>query len=299
MYHLNCLLYLIFMAFESQKRLSELTLCRISSMSPLCETASPFNGGSAPANAEYIPHVTHLGLEKGAIGEAATKPRAVLAVECGEGKNAAPRSLLVHFVTKSDREKWCMLQGINDFFFLFLKKSNLRSRGQTSLERSLRVSGVVGSIVLGCRDCVFGVLVFERCSELKVHAVMPCERVQTLTLFFLGGWLFFYLWKLRCNIRVTSFFWTPLLLSEKSFCFAWLGFGKTLTSQTNGHCLTGGEKLMREVKLVNLWCSIRQPNELFMGNVHTSIKLIRDLFIFRWNDVWPSVKTPLTFILWR
>lgn len=79
-------------------------------------------------------------LEKGAIGEAATKPRAVLAVECGEGKNAAPRSLLVHFVTKSDREKWCMLQGINDFSS-FLKKSNLRSRGQTSLERSFRSAG--------------------------------------------------------------------------------------------------------------------------------------------------------------
>lgn len=38
-----------------------------------------------------------------------------------------------------------MLQGINDFFFFpffsFLKKSNLRSRGQTSLERSFRSAG--------------------------------------------------------------------------------------------------------------------------------------------------------------
>lgn len=43
------------------------------------------------ANMRCSVRVTQWELLKGAVGEASTEPRAVLAVECGEGKNVAPR----------------------------------------------------------------------------------------------------------------------------------------------------------------------------------------------------------------
>lgn len=39
------------------------------------------------------------------MGAASTKPRAVLAVECGEGENVAPRLLGLHFFSEKERDE--------------------------------------------------------------------------------------------------------------------------------------------------------------------------------------------------
>lgn len=97
---------------------------------------------------------------------------------------------------------------------------------------------------MGCGDCVVVGLVFERCSELKgSHGIAVClKKHQCLNtdVFCLGFfWLLFFFKKWAFYMKINALLY-------------WTSFGKSLTPQKTGYCLTADEKRVREVELVTL-----------------------------------------------